>query len=119
MATLTKDIVKDSAAKFNVNIKSFVTDNAAYMASMKNVLNQSEDEQISSIVTYGCSAHIENLLAHDLDNSAARIHVVHIVKYIRNNHSAAAKFKAAGGNRLVYPAETRWNSVADCLESYL
>ena len=44
LATLTKDIVKDLSNKSNVNIKSFVIDNAANMASMKNALNQSEDK---------------------------------------------------------------------------
>ena len=119
LAELTQDVIKESANRFNVKVKSFVTDNAANMVAMKQKLNRSEDEDISSVVTYGCSAHIGNLLAKDLDNSAARNHVVQIVKHIRNKHAASAAFKEAGGNKLVYPAETRWNSVSDCLESYI
>ena len=58
-------------------------------------------------------------LAHDFDIPNIRSHVVHIVKHVRNNHQAAAAFKQAGGSKLVLPIETRWNSIGDCLESYL
>ena len=45
--------------------------------------------------------------------------VVHIVKYFRNTHMSAARYKAAGGKALVMPQDVRWNTMADCLESYL
>ena len=46
-------------------------------------------------------------------------HVVHVVKYFRNVHLPAAWYKAAGGKRLVLPQDVRWNTLADCLQSYL
>ena len=54
-----------------------------------------------------------------MDNADVRKHVVEIVEHVRNKHSASAAFSQAGGNKLIYPAETRWNSVADSLVSYL
>ena len=119
LAELAEEIIKECSDKFKVKIRSFVSDNAANMVAMKNQLMRSDDSRISSLVTYGCSAHIGNLLAKDLDDTNARNHVVQIVKHIRNKHYASAAFKEAGGTKLVYPAETRWNSVTDCLESYL
>ncbi|KYN18720.1 Putative nuclease HARBI1 [Trachymyrmex cornetzi] len=41
------------------------------------------------------------------------------MKYFRNAHFAAAKYKQAGGKALVMPQDVRWNILADCLESYI
>lgn len=41
------------------------------------------------------------------------------MKYFRNTHFAAAKYKQAGGKALVMPQDVRWNTLADCLESYI
>ena len=45
--------------------------------------------------------------------------MVQINKYFRNIHLPAAWYKAAGGTNLTLPIDVRWNSVTDCLESYL
>ena len=119
LTKLTKQIVLERTEKFGVKIASFVTDNDANMQAMRRELHNEDDTKLSSLITYGCSAHIANLLAHDLDNQTARNHVVQVIKYIRNNHSAAAQFKKAGGMKLQLPGDTRWNSVSDALESYL
>ncbi|KYQ47476.1 hypothetical protein ALC60_13501 [Trachymyrmex zeteki] len=42
-----------------------------------------------------------------------------IIKYFRNTHFPAAKYKQAGGTALNLPIDVRWNSLADCYESYL
>ncbi|KAJ8885047.1 hypothetical protein PR048_011243 [Dryococelus australis] len=39
--------------------------------------------------------------------------------YFKNTHFAAAKYKQAGRTALALPTDVRWNSLADCLESYL
>ena len=87
------------------------------MAAMRRKLLEEDDVLLSSMITYGCSAHISNLLAEDLDDTSARNHVILIIKYFRNNHSANAQLRSAGGRKLVLPVETRWNSVVDALES--
>ena len=96
---------------------SFVTDNAANMAKMRNMLGY--DDELSSVVTYGCGAHQMNLLSKDIEISGVKEHVVKIVKYFRNTHLPAAWHKAAGGRKLVVPQEVRWNSLVDTLQSYL
>ena len=45
--------------------------------------------------------------------------VVHIVKYFRNTHMSAARYKAAGGKALGMLQDVRWNTMEHSLESYL
>ena len=71
------------------------------------------------IVTYGCSAHLFNLLSKYVEVKAVKDNVLHIVKYFRNTQMPAAWYKAAGGKALVMPQDERWNTMADCLASYL
>lgn len=56
---------------------SVVTDNAANTAAMRMKL----EENIANLLKYGCSAHILNLFAHDLEISNVKKHVVCVVKY--------------------------------------
>lgn len=102
--------------KFGCSVRSFVTDNAANVAKMRENLEHREDVDV---ITYGCSAHLMNLLAKDLEIPNIKEQVVQVVKYFRNNHFAAATYKANGGLRLIMPQEVRWNTMADCLESYI
>ena len=80
---------------------------------------QLQEREDLDIVTYGCSAHLFNLLARDVDVKSVKDNIVHIVKYIRNTHMSAASYKAAGSKALVRPNDVGWNTMADCLESYL
>lgn len=97
--------------EFNVKICSFVTDNAVNMNGLRKFFLEH--------IAYGCSAHIANLLTHDLDIPHVKNPIIQIVKHIRSNHSAAAVYKEAEGKKLILPNETRWNSVADCLDLYI
>ena len=45
--------------------------------------------------------------------------MVTIVKYFRNVHFAAAKYKEAGGLKIPLPLDVRWNSLVDCLSGYI
>lgn len=108
--------IKTCEKLFGCSVRSFVTDNAANVAKMREVLEQREDVDV---ITYGCSAHLMNLLAKDLEIPNIKEQVVQVVKYFRNNHFAAAVYKANGALRLIMPQEVRWNTVADCLESYI
>lgn len=81
-----------------LNVKSVVTDNARNMSCMRANLEADSDD----IITYGYSAHILNLLAHDLskdfDNVTQR--VLHVIKYFRNHHLPKAWYTAAKGSAL-------------------
>src|SRR5215469_15327150 len=96
---------------FNVKVNRFVTDNAANMNGLRKKLL--EKYKHLNIITYGCSAHLANLLAHDLDIPDVKKHILQIVRHVRNIHSVAASYKKAGGKKLILPNETRSNSVAD------
>ena len=65
------------------------------------------------------SSHYMNLLAKDVEIAGVKEHVVQVMKYFRNTHLPGAWYKAAGGKKLVLPQDVRWNSLADCLQSYL
>ena len=80
-----------------------MTDNAANVAKMRTELKSTHPEMIS----YGCSAHILNLLSQDLRITYLKHHIVQIVKYFRNNHFAAAKYKEANCIKLVLPQDVK------------
>ncbi|CAI6351030.1 unnamed protein product [Macrosiphum euphorbiae] len=107
------------------DVRSVVTDNAANMSKMRQELSNSElnDGSTSSgyfdILTYGCSAHILNLLAHDVNEKSIKDNVKEIVKYFKYHHLPAAKYKALGGKALILPIDVRWNTLYDCLKSYI
>lgn len=108
-----------SCQKHGCRVRSFVTDNAANMRKMREQLAKCEELGMPDIITYGCSAHILNLLAHDIEIPGIKENIKKIMKYFRNTHFAAAKYKEAGGKALVMPQDVRWNTLADCLESYI
>ena len=101
---------------FGCKVSSFVTDNASNMVEMQWQLAEDND---ADILSYVWSAHYLNLLAKDVEISGVKEHIVQIVKYFRNHHLPAASYKAAGGKKLVVPQEVRWDTLADCLQSYL
>ena len=49
------------------------------MVKMLNMLGY--DDELSSLITYGCGAHQMNLLSTDIEISGMKEHVVKIVKY--------------------------------------
>ncbi|KAL4083282.1 hypothetical protein QTP88_028611 [Uroleucon formosanum] len=110
--------------KYNCTVQSFVTDNAANMAKMREELAQIDEigavnNNVCDIITYGCSAHILNLLAHDLEVDSIKSNIKQVIKYFRNSHKIGAKYKQAGGKTLILPSDVRWNTFSDCLQSYL
>lgn len=97
-------------------VRSFVTDNAANVQKMREKLATDVD---IDVIQYGCSAHILNLLAKDIENSATTDSILKIIKYFRNKHLPSALFKQAGGKKLKMPLEIRWNIMNDAIKSYL
>lgn len=116
---LAKQGIRSAKFKFGCEVRSFVTDNAANMAKMREELAISTEPGMSDILTYGCSAHICNLLAKDIDIPGVKEHVVQIIKFFRNHDFPRKKYKDAGGKTLQLPIDVRWNTVADCFESYV
>lgn len=108
--------IQSAENQFGCKVGSFVTDNASNMAKMRRNLDQEDN---MDVISYGCSAHYMNLLAKDVEIPGVKDHVVQVMKYFRNSHLPSAWYKAAGGRQLVLPQEVRWNTLADCLQSYL
>jgi transcription termination factor NusB len=118
LTDLATTLINKCKTAYNCTVTSFVTDNAANMHRMRENIKEKTDFPVN-VLTYGCSAHILNLLSKDLEIKNIKEHIVHVVKYFRNNHLASAKYKAEGGKALVMPQDVRWNTLADCLEVYV
>jgi hypothetical protein len=116
LAEVTRNSLKKCEEEFKCVVRSLVTDNAA---NVKGMRAQLETEQDLNLITYGCSAHLLNLLAEDINIANVKEQIVYIMKYFRNNHLAGAKYKEAGGSALTLPQEVRWNTMADCLSAYI
>lgn len=118
LAKVTGEVIRKCETDFSCKVRSVVTDNAANVTKTRQLLEQETD---LSIITYGCSAHILNLLANDYqcNFTGVKQHVLYVVKYFRNNHSANACYRKSGAPKLIVPSEVRWNTMVDCLESYI
>lgn len=123
LETVASASIQKAELLFNCKVGSVVSDNAANMAKMRRQLqaNTGDDEAKANIpiITYGCSAHILNLLAKDFEIPDATAHVLKVIKYFRNNHFAHAKYSLTKANNLVMPQEVRWNTMCDSLKSYV
>jgi uncharacterized protein YuzB (UPF0349 family) len=118
LADITLATIKKTENNFKCKVRSFVTDNASNMTKMREELEK--DESGVDVLTYGCSAHILNLLAKDLQIVGVKEHVVEIIKFFRNHHLPRAYLAAEGkGPGLVLPQDVRWNTLCDCLESFI
>ncbi len=119
-AEYLEDLAKSSIQKckdLGCLVGSVVTDiNAANVNKMRKNLEQANE---LNLLTYGCTAHILNLLAHEMEIGNIKDHIVYIVKYFRNNHYALARYRQEGGQRLVMPQDTRWNTMCNCLKMYV
>ena len=59
------------------------------------------------------------LVAKDVKVSGVKEHVVQVIKFFRNGHLPVAWYWAAGGKILVLALDVCWNTLSDCLKSYL
>lgn len=108
-------VIGSTEEKFGVKIGSFVTDNAANVERMRKELTN----DVQTIIQYGCSAHLLNLLAHDIDVPAVTANILKVIKYFRNKHLPAALYKNTQGKKLIMPLEVRWNTMNDAVKSFL
>ncbi|CAH0547128.1 unnamed protein product [Brassicogethes aeneus] len=102
----TAENLKDLAIKatkiaqedFQVRVGSFVTVNAANVQKMRwDLLND------VNIIQYGCSAHMLNLLAQDLEIPEATQAIIKVIKYFRNKHLPGAFLKKNRERSLLCP----------------
>jgi hypothetical protein len=63
------------------SVRSFVTNNVSNMTKMRTELSKNEELSFpdTSIITYGCSAHILNLLAQDAEIPEVKKDTVSII----------------------------------------
>ena len=65
------------------------------------------------------AAHLLNVLAQNMAIENVKEHIVHVVKYFKNHQFALAEYRKSGGQNLVMPQDTRWNTMCECLKVYL
>uniref|UniRef100_A0A1X7VPL6 DUF659 domain-containing protein n=1 Tax=Amphimedon queenslandica TaxID=400682 RepID=A0A1X7VPL6_AMPQE len=116
LLTIAKNAIVESQDTFGCQVRSVVTDNAANVAKMRTEL-QKEDNL--NVITYGCSAHLLNLLAKDLSIPGIKDHVVTVVKYFKYVYFANAKYREAGGLKISLALDVCWNSLVHCLQGYI
>lgn len=114
LKTMALKAIKKTETQFEVKVKSFVTDNTGNVQKMR-----SELEKQIGIIQYGCSAHILNLLAKDLEIPSATSNIIKVIKYFRNKHVPSGLYRDAGGKKLVMPLEIRWSTMNNALKSFL
>lgn len=90
LCDVAKKSISECKEKFNVNVHSFVTDNARNVKKMREELAKSDD---FDIIYYGCSAHILNLLAKDVECPSISKNVIKIAKYFKYTHLPNAWYK--------------------------
>ncbi|KAK2158300.1 hypothetical protein LSH36_173g04010 [Paralvinella palmiformis] len=106
-------IVKD---KFDYVVTSVVTANARKMDKMRYDLKEDD----SSLVVYGCSAHLLNLLCQDITPSFVMNHVVETQRYFRDHHKPNAWLTDCPGTvKPQLPIETRWKSQLTCIDAVI
>lgn len=118
LESIAKDAIKKGVEKFKFKVCGFVTDNTGNVKKLRANLQEDQND-FKDVLMFGCGAHMLNLLAKDLKINNVVDKVVNVVKYFRNRHLPNAWLREKSGTRLILPTEVRWNSVLDCLKSYL
>lgn len=115
-ADVAKKAITEIERKYDCQVTSLVTDNENKMELMRTLIH----EEMPSVSTYGCSAHYLNLLGQKITPDSVMKHVVSVQKYFRNHHRPGAWLKEYPKSvKPQIPCYTRWNSQADCLESFV
>ncbi len=85
------------------------------MKKMRRILT----EKFPDLLTYGCLSHYVNLLEETVTPKPLLKQIKVIQKLFRNRHYLHSKLMAKKGLIPQLPNKTRWNSQADCLESFI
>lgn len=112
---LLDNAIQEIKRNFGKTVFAVCTDNENKMKRLRELVK----EKYPEIVVYGCAAHYANLLEHDVSNSNIMKHIIEVQKYFRNNHKAHGMLKEEGGCMPQLPNDTRWNTVVDCLTTFI
>ena len=87
------------------------------MEAMRNKLYEVDN----SLITYGCSSHLLNLLGQDVTPQQVINPIIDVSKYFRNHHTPGALlsgFSDQGAVKRQLPGATRWNSQLECIKTF-
>lgn len=117
---LTSDALKKVAENTKAQVVAIVTDNASNMVNMRTkALTKALDNMV---FTYGCQAHILNLLSKDLMADKGRptvsAFIIDVLKDFRNKHALLGALVKAKLPKPPSPSDTRWCYLRDCYKYY-
>ncbi len=92
-----------------------MTDNENKMKKMRRLLN----DKYPNILTYGCYSHYVNLLEDTVTPKQKLKEIKNINKMFRNHQYLHSKLIEKKGVIPQLPNKTRWNSQADCLNTFI
>ena len=104
-------------AEFKCRTVGIVTDNEKKMESMRRKIIEFDN----TLVTYGCSSHLLNLMGQDITPPNKISQVNEVSKYFRNHHTSGAllsEFSNQGALKPQIPGATRWNSQLQCISIF-
>ena len=103
--------------EFKCHTVGIVTDNEKKMESMREKLQEYDN----TLITYGCSSHLLNLLGQDVTPQVIINQINEVSKYFRNHHTPGAllsEFSNQGAVKPQTPGVTRWNSQLECIKIF-
>ena len=116
-ASLFQEAISEAETKFRCRTVGIITDNERIMEAMRNKLYEMDN----SLITYGCSSHLLNLLGQDVTPQKIINTVIDVSKYFRNHHTPGAllsEFSNQGAVKPQIPGSTRWNSQLECIKIF-
>ena len=117
LAQLLKEELQRVETEWKVNITALVTDNAANMSGIRTLVKEPNE----FFRSYGCQAHIMNLLAKDVYDSSKSVvnKMVAVSKHLRNHHAESTEMKQMKMPGSPLPCGTRWNKVTATLQNLM
>ncbi|KAB7504956.1 hypothetical protein Anas_09603 [Armadillidium nasatum] len=112
-----KEAVDEVKEKYNSKVFAFCSDNEAKMKLLKEKMK--EDDELKTIISYGCSAHYINLLEQEVTPNSILKYIIQIQKIFRNHHQPHGWLKEKGGLMPQIPNDTRWNSQQACINTFI
>ena len=83
------------------------------MEAMHNKLYEVDN----SLITYGCSYQLLNLLGQDMTPRQVINPIIDVSKYFRNHHTPGALLSEFS-DKPQLPGATRWNSQLECIKTF-
>eukprot|EP00095_Tigriopus_kingsejongensis_P008704 maker-scaffold894_size84319-snap-gene-0.10 protein:Tk08704 transcript:maker-scaffold894_size84319-snap-gene-0.10-mRNA-1 annotation:"PREDICTED: uncharacterized protein LOC103307970" len=110
-----KESIEAAEEKYGVKIVGFCSDNENKMNKVRKLLSEWRQD----FITYGCSAHLLNLVESSGSPADILNKIVAVNKFFRDHHRPAALLKKLGGKIPQLPNSTRWNSQAAAFETFI